>query len=560
MTWDLSHQRRIERTLQDGLQNRDRAPLLWVGAGLSIASGYPSWNSLAEKLRFCSRATLPSELSGTPLIEEFVRQNGRGDLADALASILLSKSHAPLPYHLDLVRLPWYAIVTTNYDALLEHACIQAAVSHIVHALDRSLYVTPPPGTLPIWKPHGSVDDLVSIVLDSTSYAEYPERYPAAVAVMNDLLRRRSVVFFGYSMTDPRFIEWLEALSVDERRGLKSSVVVMIRGDWRGLAPSTKQLLVSANVFPCLLDDYKDIPDLIAAIGSSLQEPRKSPETPSLGATANRDRSYLWKFCDRTAPARLFSASLNVDINPIGPPRLYFIRGQEHDRPRSLADRLWSRELRIHAKQTWQLDTGLLPLKTIELHDIMDAPTRFRILKQDLFEAFDPELDRWSGALTPTSFLDRFRGKPYRLAGISLSINLDMWDNVARTVLIDWLGFWAAVGDHSVHPSADPAVRIRIRFVIFINCVSFGTLINAGHLRSYIFIRHFCRKHATQPSSIGRLTLIRRRDVRAWLAAYGDSEPIEKRLEVMRRIFGLYPFRSMEVVESKLQRFFQGNA
>ena len=42
---------RLVKMIREGLAVPRRAPVLWVGAGASIPSGYPSWAQLGERLR-----------------------------------------------------------------------------------------------------------------------------------------------------------------------------------------------------------------------------------------------------------------------------------------------------------------------------------------------------------------------------------------------------------------------------------------------------------------------------------------------------------------------------
>ena len=50
---------RLINIIGRGLADPSRAPLLWVGAGLSIPSGYPSFAQLAERLRKASPCKRP---------------------------------------------------------------------------------------------------------------------------------------------------------------------------------------------------------------------------------------------------------------------------------------------------------------------------------------------------------------------------------------------------------------------------------------------------------------------------------------------------------------------
>jgi tetratricopeptide (TPR) repeat protein len=263
---------RLGGIIRQGVDDRLAGAVLWVGAGLSIPAGYPSWNQLATKIRSYSITPISADLSGPELIDNFVLQNGKGRLADALAQIL--RPATPLAFHLDLVRLPWRCIVTTNYDELLEDACKKAEVDFLTVTLEQNLDVLAP-DRLSIIKPHGSLADYRRVVLDSDSYAEYDERYPLAKADLESQLRKHSIVFFGCSMTDPRLIDWLKKLGQEGRRYLKPSATVMTRDGWARAKETAGSLLAEANIIPVIIERYEDLPELIRNLLELIPLPSK---------------------------------------------------------------------------------------------------------------------------------------------------------------------------------------------------------------------------------------------------------------------------------------------
>ena len=141
------------KLLRRGQRESARSPLCWVGAGLSIPAGYPSWGELAERIRKASLIRLPPSDDPLETVDAFVCENGRGELDQLLAGVFVAKPS--LPYHRDLVRLPWGSFVTTNYDELLEDALRQVGRGFLPVTLERNLDLTPGPH-LPLYKILGS--------------------------------------------------------------------------------------------------------------------------------------------------------------------------------------------------------------------------------------------------------------------------------------------------------------------------------------------------------------------------------------------------------------------
>jgi len=548
MGWSQEHFQRVLNTLRAGQLDPPRRPVAWVGAGLSIPAGYPSWFQLAEILRKASRIPLAPEARGTGLIELFIKHNGKGDLGDVLARILPYRP--PPEMHRQLVRLPWRLIATTNYDELLEDACKddKSSLGPFVTTVEHNIDVIPPQNRVLIFKPHGDVHDLAKIILDQTSYAEYPERYPKAIEELNGILRRRSVVFFGCSMTDPRLLDWLGTLSRDERQRLKSSVTVMAKKDWASLDLRVRDLLQTSNIFPCLVDDYGDIQQLIASLYRELAEVSASlfVQEPADVVVKGPDKSFFPKLCNRTDQARLVLKSLKADATLTGPPRIYCIFGREVARPRSLAERLWVREVRAHAEKRWSVSVGVLGLKKLSWPEIGDADLIYDTLISDAFRALDGDARSVSGC-SAREWSARFAGSPYRLVGISYDIPSHVWDSESQHAMTKYLKFWSDVANHKQPP----------RVVLFLNFISFQLIPTMASIRAYLSVRWFCGRHVCRPVTIARLRAVNRRDVRVWISTYFKECEPDVADRVLSRIFGRYPRRAMMTVERELKRIVQ---
>ncbi len=108
-----------------------------VGAGLSVAAGYPSWPALLKQLAERANALRPGSITSDAPVgdvlgyaetirSEFDRRRGREAYHNELGRIF-RRSEEEQPrliqqIHRDLVGLPFRAFLTTNYDSVLECA------------------------------------------------------------------------------------------------------------------------------------------------------------------------------------------------------------------------------------------------------------------------------------------------------------------------------------------------------------------------------------------------------------------------------------------------------
>ena len=132
-------------------------PVLWVGAGLSVAAGYPSMEQILSSLRATADVSLPvGEFS--VVVDAFIAAMGAGELGDVLQR-LFQCPHEPTPTHRAIARLAaagrFTAIVTTNYDDLLERALADERVNVLVETIEQNASVRELDGALRLLKIHG---------------------------------------------------------------------------------------------------------------------------------------------------------------------------------------------------------------------------------------------------------------------------------------------------------------------------------------------------------------------------------------------------------------------
>jgi tetratricopeptide (TPR) repeat protein len=243
-------------------------PLLWVGAGASAAAGYPTLNQL--------RKALQDELSlaegESDPIEAYVRRFSRMDLMNFLEN-KFGQTKAFAPLHLAIAQLAttglFHCVITTNYDRLIENALESLNAPYTLQIISQNQGLSSRRVPLVI-KLHGDRSNWKEAVLDTASYSRFETDEPL-VAMQLDLLRRgHPVIFLGCSMQDSRIVNWLRGLSPKERKLLHAGRVIITEQDWQSIPIIDRELFEEASVQPVLLNNHREIGELMLEVSSKL--------------------------------------------------------------------------------------------------------------------------------------------------------------------------------------------------------------------------------------------------------------------------------------------------
>ena len=236
---------------------------VFVGAGFSKNARMPDhaemkdWNALG--LDFYRK------LYGEPEASSLMFQNpinlatqveasfGRHELDSLIEQSLPDDVIVHSPLHVSLLNLGWHDVFTTNYDTLLERACLDADKPYtVVYNKDTLLYSTSPR----IVKLHGSFPNIHPYIITEEDYRTYPQCYPEFVNTVRQSLIENLFCMIGFSGDDPNFKSWLGWLR--DVMGTKISPVYFVTYD-SNLHDSRRNLLAKQKIEVLNLHDLPDV-------------------------------------------------------------------------------------------------------------------------------------------------------------------------------------------------------------------------------------------------------------------------------------------------------------
>lgn len=196
---------------------RENRVALFVGAGVSMSAGLPSWQDLIKDLAAQVGVTGIETLAPLDQAQLLSARSG-GGLGTAVADLLRAANPTGRHgvSHALLAGLRCREVVTTNFDLLLEQA-----VSDVHHA--RPAVIVPSDDIRPdrpwLLKLHGDVNDPNGIVLTRGDFVRFAGSSAARGAVLQELMLTRHLLVVGASLTDDNVLRLAhEVMQLREHR------------------------------------------------------------------------------------------------------------------------------------------------------------------------------------------------------------------------------------------------------------------------------------------------------------------------------------------------------
>jgi len=188
-----------------------------ASAGCSNADGEypPTWDKFLE----IARTQFVNNTEDSTLVQELISSKTFLDAAEIIFSyidpaesdsffrdIFQKPSFQPTKLHKIIHEIDSKIVITTNYDQIYEHLCLMGEGSegyNVKSYCDNQILDEIRSPTRLIIKAHGCVTTPQKIVLTRSQYFNARMIHPSFYSLLDSLFLTHTVLFIGYSMSDP---------------------------------------------------------------------------------------------------------------------------------------------------------------------------------------------------------------------------------------------------------------------------------------------------------------------------------------------------------------------
>lgn len=255
---------------------------IFAGAGMSKGAGFVDWSELLHDIAYELGLKIELEHDLISLAQFHVNQR---KTSDGLAKKILqefSEQAEPTDTHKILARLPIHTYWTTNYDTLIEDELRNAFRVPDVKRDIESLTTTWPKRDAVVYKMHGDVSAPKSAVLYKEQYEKYHTSHAAFITALSGDLVSKTFLFIGFSFSDPNLDYVLSRLHGGTSKRTHYSFMKSVQREENEdeelfryrLRKQELRIddLKRFGIQTLLLDDYSDIPKILAEIESRFRK------------------------------------------------------------------------------------------------------------------------------------------------------------------------------------------------------------------------------------------------------------------------------------------------
>lgn len=259
----------------------DGTAAVFAGAGLSVASGYVNWSALMKDIAKELGLDVDRESNLVAIAQYHLNERRNRTRINQTIIDEFSVGHAVNENHQILARLPISTYWTTNYDRMIETSLeANGNIVDVKYTVEH-LKVTKPGRTAVVYKMHGDVSHPDTAVLTKDDYEGYFRDFePFVTALAGDLVSK-TMLFVGFSFTDPNIDYIMSRVRVALRHKPKQHYCILRRESKKAKESKADfeyrkrqqdyfvKDLARIGIHALMIDDFADITRILRAVESS---------------------------------------------------------------------------------------------------------------------------------------------------------------------------------------------------------------------------------------------------------------------------------------------------
>lgn len=257
---------------------RDGAAAIFAGAGLSVESGYVNWSALLREIAHELGLDVDRETNLVAVAQYHVNERRNRSRINQKIVDEFSAGRTINENHEILARLPIATYWTTNYDSMIETALTASGKVVDVKFAVNHLKTTKRGRAVTLYKMHGDASDPDHAVLTKDDYEGYFRDREPFVSLLSGDLVAKTMLFLGFSFTDPNIDYVLSRVRVVLRNSPKQHYCILRREQRRPREKAENFLyrqrqqeyfvkdLARVGIHALMVDEYDDVKRILRAV------------------------------------------------------------------------------------------------------------------------------------------------------------------------------------------------------------------------------------------------------------------------------------------------------
>ncbi|WP_295822987.1 SIR2 family protein [uncultured Deinococcus sp.] len=202
---------------------------VFIGAGLSIASGGVSWSKLLKIAADELGLDIKRESDLISLTQFYVnsKNQNKGGLAQHIYDSLNLNTAEPNINHKLLAKMPISSYWTTNYDKLIEKSLEQESKLPDVKYDPKQFVRTLKGRDAVVYKMHGDIDHPSDVIITRTDFEKYHISHSQFLSTLYGDLTAKTFLFLGISFTDPNLFYVLSRVRAQFETGQREHYAII---------------------------------------------------------------------------------------------------------------------------------------------------------------------------------------------------------------------------------------------------------------------------------------------------------------------------------------------